>query len=90
MVNMAVELATSIQDQISQDKTRDTESTNILPQMLEGNSDSECLRSELTAVTGRKNKKQKPKLKKMQGCEQRRGCFETRRYREKLWKIALA
>ena len=59
---MAVELvATCIQDQMSQDKTWDTESTNILPQILEGNSDSECLRSESAAITGEKRKITKPK-----------------------------
>lgn len=55
-MNMAVQLATCIQDQMSQDNTWDTESTNILPQILGGNSDTECLRSELTAITGKKEK----------------------------------
>lgn len=43
------------------------ESTNILPQILEGHSASECLRSESTATTGRKEKKERhgEKLRKI-------------------------
>lgn len=55
-VNSVVELVTRTQGQMSQDKTRDTESTNILPRILEGNSASECLRSESAAITGNTKK----------------------------------
>lgn len=63
-MNMVEELVTGIQDQMSQDKTGDTKSTNILPHRLVGNSASECLRSESTAITGRKEKK--PTVKRQQ------------------------
>lgn len=43
-------------NQMSQDTRHGTQSLRTYYNILEGNSDTECLRSELTAITGRKEK----------------------------------
>lgn len=80
-MNMAVELATCIQWQSKCHRTRHgTQSLQTYYNILEGNSDTECLRSELTAITRRIERKLKQKVIKVDVCEQRRGGFETKRH----------